>query len=113
MTFRFPTFLDELEARTRIYDSLLRVSRGVDRKDWRLVLSAYLEDGTDDHGFVQGSLARNVVPELKVRHEVVEHSSHFTCNIAYNFHSATRARVESYGLVMHREQPGADGSVRR
>jgi len=113
MTFRFPTFLDELEARTRISDSLLRVSRGVDRKDWQLVLSAYLEEGTDHHGFVHGSVARDVVPALRVRHESVEHSSHFTGNIAYKFLSATDARVESYGLVMHREQPGADGSVRR
>lgn len=113
MTFRFPTFLDELEARTRIYDSLVRVSRGVDRKDWQLLLSAYTEEATDNHGFAHGSVARNVVPELKVRHEGVEHSAHLTGNIAYKFLSATNARVESYGLVMHREQPGADGRVRR
>ncbi|WP_412516797.1 nuclear transport factor 2 family protein [Actinomadura madurae] len=113
MTSRFPTFLDELEARTRIHDTLLRFCRGIDRKDWRLLLSAFHEDAVDDHGWVAGNPRRDLVPGLQARHETVEHSAHVLTNVAYTFLSSTDARVESYVTVAQRERPGSAGQVRR
>jgi hypothetical protein len=113
MTSHFPTLLEELEARTRIHDTLLRFCRGIDRKDWPLLLSAFHDDATDDHGWVSGNPRRDLVPALQGRHEDVEHSAHVLGNIAYDFSSSTEALVESYGTVVQRGQPGPDGSVMR
>jgi hypothetical protein len=113
VTSHFPTFLDELEARTRIHDALLRFCRGIDRKDWDLLLSAFHEDAVDDHGWVAGSPRRDLVPGLQARHETVEHSAHVLTNVAYTFLSSTEARVESYVTVAQRERPDPEGQVRR
>lgn len=113
MSSPFPTFLDELHARTRIHDTLLRFCRGVDRKDWPLLLSAFHDDATDDHGWVAGNPARHLVPGLQARHETVEHSAHLVSNVAYDFLSRTEARVESYGTVTQRARPDASGAVAR
>ena len=43
----FDSFLDELEARTEIADTLKRFVRGIDRKDWALALSTYHADAID------------------------------------------------------------------
>jgi hypothetical protein len=113
MPSHFPTVLEELEATARIHDTLLRFCRGIDRKDWPLLLSAFHDDATDDHGWVTGNPRRDLVPGLQARHETVEHSAHVLSNIAYDFSSSTEAMVESYGTVVQREQPGPDGSVKR
>ena len=44
----------ELQDRRQIYDCLMRYSRGVDRLDRHLILSAYHEDAIDDHGMFVG-----------------------------------------------------------
>jgi hypothetical protein len=109
----FESFLDEAEARTRIQDTLLRFCRGVDRKDWDMLLSAFHEDASDDHGWVSGSPSRDLVPALRERHRDVEHSSHMITNVSCDFLSANNARVESYGLVSQRSAPDDSGKVRR
>src|SRR5216683_16224 len=57
----------DLEARLRviadqqeIHDLLVRYCRGVDRRDPRLILDAFHEDGTDGHG--QGIVTRDLQP---------------------------------------------------
>jgi len=47
--------LRELQDREEIYDCLMRYSRGVDRLDRDLILSAYHEDAIDDHGMFVGN----------------------------------------------------------
>jgi hypothetical protein len=113
MTSHFPAILDELEARTRIHDTLLRFCRGIDRKDWELLLSSFHEDAVDDHGWVTGNPRRDLVPGLQARHETVEHSAHVLTNVACTFLSPTEARVESYVTVAQREQADAQGQVKR
>lgn len=44
----------ELKDRQEIYQCLVRYSRGVDRLDRELLLSAYHEDAVDDHGMFVG-----------------------------------------------------------
>jgi len=110
---QFPAFADELEARTRIYDTLMRFCRGVDRKDWRLLASAFHEDATADHGWVVGNAHKELVPGMMKRHEDIDHSAHLLGNIACEFSSPTAAAVESYLVVMQRDRPDANGFVRR
>lgn len=112
MTSHFAAFLDELEARTRIHDTLLRFCRGIDRKDWKLLLSAFHEDAVDNHGWISGSPRHDLVPALQARHGTVEHSAHVLTNVAYTFLSATEARVESYATVTQRESD-AQGQTKR
>ena len=50
----FPTFLEELEARTAIEDCLKRFARAVDRQDWNAARALYHPDAFDDHGFFKG-----------------------------------------------------------
>ncbi|MDG2002072.1 MAG: nuclear transport factor 2 family protein [Novosphingobium sp.] len=40
----------ELKDRQEIYDCIMRYSRGIDRLDREMLLSAYHEDAIDDHG---------------------------------------------------------------
>jgi hypothetical protein len=97
MPYKFSSFLDELEARTRIEDALKRHARGVDRGDWALVESAYHPGGFEQHGGFVGQV-EDFISYLKGRHKDVEHSVHFLGNVNITFHSATRAVVESYVL---------------
>jgi ketosteroid isomerase-like protein len=50
-------FLQEMKDRTAIQDCLLRYTRGVDRHDRELMLSAYWPDAFDDHGVAEGYAA--------------------------------------------------------
>jgi hypothetical protein len=50
----FPTFLEELEARTAIEDCLKRFARAVDRQDWKAARQVYHDGAFDDHGFFMG-----------------------------------------------------------
>lgn len=106
----FDNAVDELIARTRIEETLLRFCRGIDRKDWALLLSAFHEDATDDHGSVKGLAHEVLVPALQSLHETVAHSVHYLTNLSITFVSDTAASVESYVLVAQRRpEPAADG----
>jgi hypothetical protein len=104
----FDNFLDELQARLAIEDTLKRFARGVDRKDWALVRSAYHEGAVDLHGFFNGP-ADELVRIVERMHEKQDHSMHFISNILIEFTAADRALVESYVLVFQRFLAGADG----
>jgi hypothetical protein len=104
----FASSADELLARTRIQETLLRFCRGIDRKNWSLLLSAFHPDATDDHGWVKGRAHEVLVPALQSRHETVAHSAHYLTNVSITFVSTTVASVESYVLVEQR-QAGPDG----
>jgi hypothetical protein len=95
MTHVFPTFLEELEARTRIEDALKRHGRGVDRGDWAAVESAYHPGGFEQHGGYVGPVD-GFIEYLKERHSDVTFSSHFVGYVNITFHSVDRAVVESY-----------------
>ena len=109
----FPTIVDELEARTRIHDTLTIFCRGVDRKDWTLLLSAFHDDAIDNHGSVKGPAHEVLVPTLQLRHANITHSAHYLTNIAIHFVSTEAASVESYVWVVQREQDPSSGTERR
>jgi hypothetical protein len=99
----FANAADELLARLHIQETLLRFCRGIDRKDWPLLLSAFHEDATDDHGWVKGRAHDVLVPALQSRHLTVTHSVHYLTNISIAFVSTSMASVESYVLVAQRQ----------
>jgi hypothetical protein len=62
-----------LQDRLGIQDCLFRYVRGVDRRNWSLVRSAYHPDGYDDHGNYKGGID-GFIESLVRRHETVEQS---------------------------------------
>ena len=103
MTDVFDSFLDELEARTRIHDCLLRFCRGVDRTDWDLAASAFHPDAVDHHGWFVGNAAAGLIPALSERHAGLTHAAHVVTNVAIRFATPTLASVETYVQVFQTE----------
>jgi ketosteroid isomerase-like protein len=97
----FPSFVEELEARTAIEDQLKRFARAVDRQDWRLARELYHDDAFDDHGFFKGP-PDAFLAHIAEMHKVQEHSMHFNTNVLIEFQSREKAFVETYVLVLQR-----------
>lgn len=110
MSAVFESFLDELEARTRIVDCILSFCRGVDRTDWELAASAFHADAVDHHGWFVGNAAEGLIPALRERHAGLTHAAHVVTNVAITFATPTLASVESYVQVFQTE-PVADDDL--
>jgi len=104
----FENFLDELQARTEIADTLKRFIRGIDRQDWTLARSTYHDDAVDEHGFFRGP-ADDVLKIVARMHEHQDHSMHMISNMLIEFTARERALVETYCLVFQRFGAGAAG----
>ena len=104
----FDSFVDEIEARTAIADTLLRFIRGIDRQDWALARSTYHDDAIDEHGFFTGP-PDEFLALVKRMHAQQEHSMHVMSNMLIEFAASDRAQVETYCLVFQRFGPGAPG----
>ncbi len=102
----FATFLDELEARTEIADTLNRFARAVDRQDWALARTLYHDGAFDDHGFFKGA-PDPFLAHITKMHAQQDHSMHFNTNVMIEFTAADRAFVETYVLVLQRFRAGA------
>ncbi len=91
--------LDELVAKMRIREAVLRYCRGIDRLDMAAVRSAYHPDGVDHHsgfdGPVDGFVAW-VEPLLRTldgtRHEIANHLTEI---------AGDQAVAESYAVARH------------
>lgn len=99
---------DDLRSADRfaIEQALLRYTRGVDRKDWDLVRSAYHVDAHDDHGNYKGDID-GFIESLVTRHAGIEQSTHLISNITIEFAGADAALVETYFIVHQRFSPAA------
>jgi SnoaL-like domain len=104
----FDNFLDELQARVEIADTLKRFIRGIDRQDWALARSTYHDDAVDEHGFFRGP-ADEFLAIVARLHEHQDHSMHMMTNMLIEFTARDRALVETYCLVFQRFGPGAAG----
>ena len=104
----FDSFLDELQARTEIADTLKRFIRGIDRQDWALARSTYHDDAIDEHGFFTGP-PDDFLKLVKRLHEHQQHSMHVMSNMLIEFEASDRALVETYCLVFQRFGPAAPG----
>jgi hypothetical protein len=104
----FTNFIDELQARTEIADTVLRFVRGIDRQDWALARSTYHDDAIDEHGFFNGP-PDEFLALVERMHAHQQHSMHVMTNMLIEFEAADRALVETYCLVFQRFGPGAAG----
>lgn len=76
--------------------------RGVDRRDWNLVRSAYHADAFDDHGSFKG-LREDLLIWLQRRHAAgIEQSQHMLGQCQVNFLDAETAVAETYCRVLQR-----------
>jgi hypothetical protein len=102
----FDNFVDELQARIEISDTLKRFIRGIDRRDWALARSTYHDDAIDEHGFFRGP-ADEFLTIVARLHEHQDHSMHMMSNMLIEFTARDRALVETYCLVFQRFGPEA------
>ena len=100
--------MDDLRMTDRhaIQDCLYRYIRGVDRKDWGLVRSAYHPDAHDDHGNYKGGID-GFIDSLVVRHATIEQSMHVVGNMWIEFDGPDGALVETYFVTYQRLSPEA------
>jgi len=75
--------------------NLYRYARGVDRKDWAQVRSAYHPDAYDNHGSYKGDVD-GFIASLEKRHATIERSIHLISNVVVEFIDDDSALVESY-----------------
>lgn len=90
--------------RQEIQDCLFRYVRGVDRRNWDLVRSAYHADAYDDHGNYKGGID-GFIQSLVRRHETVEQSMHVVGNIVIEFDGPDGALLEAYFITHQRLSP--------
>ena len=99
---------DELRIADRmaIQECLFRYVRGVDRKNWSLVRSAYHPDAYDDHGNYKGGID-GFIDSLVQRHATIEQSMHVIGNIVIAFDGPDSALLEAYFITHQRLSPEA------
>ena len=95
-----------LQDRMEIQDCLFRYVRGVDRKNWDLVRSAYHTDAYDDHGNYKGGID-GFIEGLVKRHATIEQSMHVIGNIVIEFDGPDSALLEAYFITHQRILPEA------
>ena len=95
-----------LEDRIAIGDVLHRYIRGVDRRNWELVRSAYHADAYDDHGGYKGDID-GFIAHLIRRHATIEQSMHIVGNMVFEFAGPDAALVETYFVTYQRVSPEA------
>jgi hypothetical protein len=99
-------FLVEEWHRRQIMDTLLRYCRGLDRKNFQLVRSAYHDDAVDDHGGYHGDIP-GLITWMRDRHRSVEQCMHACTNTTIE-RAGDAAVVESYCISYQRHY--ADGA---
>lgn len=92
--------------RQEIQDCLLRYVRGVDRKNWEQVRSAYHADAYDDHGNYKGGID-GFIDSVRNRHATIEQSMHVVGNMLIEFAGPDSALMEAYFICYQRLSPEA------
>jgi 3-phenylpropionate/cinnamic acid dioxygenase small subunit len=77
---------------------LISYCRGIDRKDWDLVLRCFHPDAVDSHGAVDGT-AQDLVDWTRAKHERVSQSMHVLSNVSFLEDSPSSVLTESYCSV--------------
>jgi SnoaL-like domain len=103
--------VQELIDRQRIWECLLRYTRGMDRLDREIVMSAYHSDGMEDHGaliaacdtFVDQVLGFHRSAEILTQHIMSNHQCELEGNVAHaetyvSCYSVNREGKASYSL---------------
>ncbi len=96
----------EMKARWEILQCIYRCSRGMDRHDPELVMTAYHEDAMDDHGFFIGKAKDFVQSSLK-NHELYTARQHFIANHLAEIDGNTAHAETYFAAAMLRKDSGA------
>lgn len=102
-----PKEIQRLIDESAIREIIYRYCRGMDRRNWAVVASAFHPDATDDHGVFKGE-ASKFIEFSKPRHESITMCMHHIANIMIAFKSDECALVESYCTGVHRYAPGSE-----
>lgn len=106
-TARMQQLLSKEEIRSVMY----RYARGVDRRDYDLVRSAYHADAHDDHGTYRGDVD-GLVAWISRRHAVIEQSMHVIGQTHIDFLSDEVAVAESYNVSVQRYPAEAEETIK-
>jgi hypothetical protein len=93
-----PTDLQRLADRIAIQETLYRYARGIDRRNWDFLASAFHPGASIHQGDFKGSI-EEMIESVKVRHAAIEQSAHLMTNILIEFDGPDGAVVETYYLA--------------
>jgi SnoaL-like domain len=93
-----PTDLQRLADRIAIQETLYRYARGIDRRNWDFLASAFHPGASIHQGDFKGSI-EEMIESVKARHAAIEQSAHLMTNILVEFDGADGAVVETYYLA--------------
>jgi hypothetical protein len=102
--------IETLIAKERIRELALLYSRGVDRKDPKLLRSLYTDDATDTHGEAFDGSAKDFVDFLERSFPYIRYSGHHICNHLISVDGDT-GEGEVYALAYHVIPDGKGGWV--
>jgi hypothetical protein len=93
-----------LQSESAIRAVVLRYCRAIDRRDFELLRDCYHADATDEHGSFSGTVDEYVewVRTLLEQYSV---TMHLVGNLLVELDGLERARVETYGVAVHRGDP--------
>jgi hypothetical protein len=93
-----PTDLQRLADRIAIQETLYRYARGIDRRNWDFLASAFHPGASLHQGDFKGSI-EEMIESVKLRHAAIEQSAHLMANILIEFDGPDGAVVETYYLA--------------
>jgi hypothetical protein len=97
--------LERVIAEAEIRRVVARYCRGIDRMDLDLVRSCYHHDAHDEHGSFSGGVDA-YLEWVRPLLEKYDATMHFIGNQLVDFDDADTARVETYGMSVHRSASG-------
>lgn len=93
-----PTDLQRLADRSAIQDCVHRYARGIDRRNWAFLASAFHPGATLHQGDFKGTI-EEMLANVAARHAAIEQSAHLLTNILVEFADTDTAVVETYYLA--------------
>ena len=93
-----PTDLQRLTDRIAIQETLYRYARGIDRRNWDFLASAFHLGAAIHQGDFKGSI-EEMIESIKARHAAIKQSAHLMTNILIEFDGPDGAVVETYYLA--------------
>ena len=95
------TAVQRLADRKASRDCLHRYARGIDRRNWEFLTSAFHPGATLDQGDFKGTI-EDMVEAVKLRHAAIAQSAHLLTNTLIEFDGPDGAVVETYFLALLR-----------
>jgi hypothetical protein len=103
--------LRRLADRVAIQEALARYARGIDRRDWDILRSAYHPDAIINQAGHEGGVEALIAGFLP-RHSLIEQAMHMLTNCLIEFDTEDSALAETYYLAWLRApDPSGDGQI--